>query len=87
MIESGMGTEAQERLGCVLHVPEAQDFITAPTPLIWLLPIVSSAQHFSRDNLACFLRNPHCGILIYADGHGKVWTDWDAMSELFQDGW
>ncbi|EDL25760.1 RIKEN cDNA 1110032A03, isoform CRA_a [Mus musculus] len=29
-----------------------------------------------RQNLVCYLRNPHYGSLIYADGHGEVWTDW-----------
>uniref|UniRef100_A0A2K5RJM2 Cilia and flagella associated protein 68 n=1 Tax=Cebus imitator TaxID=2715852 RepID=A0A2K5RJM2_CEBIM len=40
-----------------------------------------------RQNLACFLTNPHCGSLINADGHGEVWTDWNSMSKFFQYGW
>ncbi|KAK7810810.1 hypothetical protein U0070_019975, partial [Myodes glareolus] len=40
-----------------------------------------------RQNLVCFLRNPHYGSLIYADGHGEVWTDWNSMSKFFQYGW
>lgn len=40
-----------------------------------------------RQNLACFLRNPHYGSLINADGHGEVWTDWNNMSKFFQYGW
>ncbi|XP_076431467.1 cilia- and flagella-associated protein 68 isoform X3 [Peromyscus maniculatus bairdii] len=40
-----------------------------------------------RQNLVCFLRNPHYGSLIYADGHGEVWTDWTNMSKFFQYGW
>ncbi|XP_051012384.1 UPF0686 protein C11orf1 homolog isoform X2 [Acomys russatus] len=40
-----------------------------------------------RQNLVCFLRNPHYGSLIYADGHGEVWTDWNNMSKFFQYGW
>ncbi|PNI40732.1 cilia- and flagella-associated protein 68 isoform X4 [Pongo pygmaeus] len=42
---------------------------------------------FQRQNLACFLTNPHCGSLINADGHGEVWTDWNNMSKFFQYGW
>eukprot|EP00074_Homo_sapiens_P079557 XP_011541260.1 UPF0686 protein C11orf1 isoform X2 [Homo sapiens] len=40
-----------------------------------------------RQNLACFLTNPHCGSLVNADGHGEVWTDWNNMSKFFQYGW
>ncbi|XP_025212140.1 UPF0686 protein C11orf1 homolog isoform X1 [Theropithecus gelada] len=40
-----------------------------------------------RQNLACFLTNPHCGSIINADGHGEVWTDWNNMSKFFQYGW
>uniref|UniRef100_A0A2R8MMX8 Cilia and flagella associated protein 68 n=1 Tax=Callithrix jacchus TaxID=9483 RepID=A0A2R8MMX8_CALJA len=40
-----------------------------------------------RQNLACFLTNPHCGSLIHADGHGEVWTDWNSTSKFFQYGW
>ncbi|XP_063492605.1 cilia- and flagella-associated protein 68 isoform X4 [Symphalangus syndactylus] len=40
-----------------------------------------------RQNLTCFLTNPHCGSLINADGHGEVWTDWNNMSKFSQYGW
>ncbi|XP_011782113.1 PREDICTED: UPF0686 protein C11orf1 homolog isoform X3 [Colobus angolensis palliatus] len=40
-----------------------------------------------RQDLACFLTNPHCGSIINADGHGEVWTDWNNMSKFFQYGW
>ncbi|XP_006510641.1 cilia- and flagella-associated protein 68 isoform X1 [Mus musculus] len=40
-----------------------------------------------RQNLVCYLRNPHYGSLIYADGHGEVWTDWNDMSKFLQYGW
>ncbi|XP_020031330.1 cilia- and flagella-associated protein 68 isoform X2 [Castor canadensis] len=40
-----------------------------------------------RQNLICFLSNPHYGSLIYADGHGEVWTDWNDMSKFSQYGW
>ncbi|XP_074256673.1 cilia- and flagella-associated protein 68 isoform X2 [Saimiri boliviensis] len=40
-----------------------------------------------RQNLVCFLTNPHCGSLINADGHGEVWTDWNSTSKFFQYGW
>ncbi|XP_076781274.1 cilia- and flagella-associated protein 68 isoform X1 [Arvicanthis niloticus] len=40
-----------------------------------------------RQNLVCYLRNPHYGSLIYADGHGEMWTDWNDMSKFFQYGW
>nr|XP_012325982.1 uncharacterized protein LOC105729625 isoform X3 [Aotus nancymaae]XP_012325983.1 uncharacterized protein LOC105729625 isoform X3 [Aotus nancymaae] len=40
-----------------------------------------------RQNLTCFLTNPHCGSLINADGHGEVWTDWNSTSKFFQYGW
>lgn len=42
---------------------------------------------FQRQNLVCYLRNPHYGSLIYADGHGEVWTDWNNMSKFSQYGW
>ncbi|XP_021028024.1 UPF0686 protein C11orf1 homolog isoform X1 [Mus caroli] len=40
-----------------------------------------------RQNLVCYLRNPHYGSIIYADGHGEVWTDWNDMSKFLQYGW
>ncbi|XP_041910652.1 UPF0686 protein C11orf1 homolog [Arvicola amphibius] len=47
----------------------------------------SYSSVIQRQNLVCFLRNPHYGSLIYADGHGEVWTDWNSMSKFFQYGW
>ncbi|XP_040832860.1 UPF0686 protein C11orf1 homolog isoform X1 [Ochotona curzoniae] len=40
-----------------------------------------------RQTLAYFLANPHYGSIIYADGHGEVWTDWNNMSKFSQYGW
>ncbi|XP_069894524.1 cilia- and flagella-associated protein 68 isoform X1 [Dipodomys merriami] len=40
-----------------------------------------------RQDLVCFLTNPHYGSLIYADGHGEIWTDWNNMSKFSQYGW
>ncbi|KAM7337616.1 cilia- and flagella-associated protein 68 isoform X1 [Alexandromys fortis] len=51
----------------------------------WSLSCCST--FLERQNLVCFLRNPHYGSLIYADGHGEVWTDWNSMSKFFQYGW
>ncbi|XP_048199789.1 UPF0686 protein C11orf1 homolog isoform X2 [Perognathus longimembris pacificus] len=45
------------------------------------------SQFLKRQDLVCFLRNPHYGSLIYADGHGEIWTDWNNMSKFSQYGW
>nr|XP_045002504.1 UPF0686 protein C11orf1 homolog isoform X2 [Jaculus jaculus] len=47
----------------------------------------SYPSSLKRQNLVSFLRNPHYGSLIYADGHGEVWTDWNDMSKFSQYGW
>ncbi|ERE77085.1 putative UPF0686 protein C11orf1 like protein [Cricetulus griseus] len=47
----------------------------------------SYASKLQRQKLVYFLRIPHYGSLIYADGHGEVWTDWNNMSKFFQYGW
>lgn len=52
-----------------------------------LLSSIHSRKIIERQNLACFLTNPHCGSIINADGHGEVWTDWNNMSKFFQYGW
>ncbi|XP_074072764.1 cilia- and flagella-associated protein 68 isoform X2 [Macrotis lagotis] len=38
-------------------------------------------------SFSCFFTNPQYGCLMHADGHGEVWTDWNAMSKFFQYGW
>nr|XP_034346733.1 UPF0686 protein C11orf1 homolog isoform X3 [Arvicanthis niloticus] len=48
---------------------------------------LSYSTYLQRQNLVCYLRNPHYGSLIYADGHGEMWTDWNDMSKFFQYGW
>ncbi|XP_021093566.1 UPF0686 protein C11orf1 homolog isoform X2 [Heterocephalus glaber] len=40
-----------------------------------------------NKNLIHFLTYPHRERLINADGHGKVWTDWNDASKFFQYGW
>ncbi|XP_040832862.1 UPF0686 protein C11orf1 homolog isoform X3 [Ochotona curzoniae] len=45
------------------------------------------SQCLQRQTLAYFLANPHYGSIIYADGHGEVWTDWNNMSKFSQYGW
>ncbi|XP_037661696.1 UPF0686 protein C11orf1 homolog [Choloepus didactylus] len=40
-----------------------------------------------RQSLTYFLRNPHYGSFINADGHAEVWTDWNDMSKFFQYEW
>ncbi|XP_029419264.1 UPF0686 protein C11orf1 homolog isoform X1 [Nannospalax galili] len=47
----------------------------------------SCSTRLQRQNLICFLRNPHYGSLIYADGRGEVRTDWNNLSKFFQYGW
>ncbi|KAM7085124.1 cilia- and flagella-associated protein 68 isoform 1-T1 [Molossus nigricans] len=45
------------------------------------------SDFLQREFLTCFLKNPHYGSLINADGHAEVWTDWNDMSKFFQYGW
>ncbi|XP_060229682.1 cilia- and flagella-associated protein 68 isoform X2 [Meriones unguiculatus] len=47
----------------------------------------SPSTYSTAQNLIYFLKNPHYGSLLHADGHGEVWTDWNKSSKFSQYGW